>query len=86
MRHSFSQRLQVSERIYNASLRGADLTSPPVVNCHTPVQSVFPFSRKSSIDLVVNGKSVDLDIPPTPKKSIRNYRKPNSRSDLNDID
>nr|AXH73718.1 MAG: plasmid replication protein [uncultured bacterium] len=86
VRHSASQRISVYHSIKFDSRPFMDLTKRSAVNCHTPVNTVFPFARKSSIPQIIDGKRVDLDIPPAPKQSYRSYRKANARSDLNDVE
>lgn len=93
VRHQFSQRLQVCERVFNAaqssnSCSGASLSSRAEFGVHTPVpnrrfQAGFPEIFPNNSVWLEKGSRVTFPSDqkaPAQKKS--DYRKPNPRSDL----
>lgn len=87
---SLSSRAQcrVPKSPYFATSKSTDFaTHNKSSSSDIPIQTVFPELSTSSIDWLEDGQKVAFDIPKSPpKKSNRSYRRPNPRSDLNDLE
>lgn len=82
----------IAERLVNASCTGASLSSRSQFRVRTPVptkpfQSAFTITHPEQTVWLSDGKPVCFSDPDSkpPKSGKRQYRKPNPRSDLNDV-
>ena len=86
-----SERLKQYDRIYNSSCTGASLSSRAEFRVRTPVPKNPIQTKFHSIDpntpvWLDHGSKFSVGSEPAKVQKRRDYRKPNPRSDLNDIE